>query len=57
MKICISSDSVCDLSSEQITENKINIIPLTINLGDNAYLDTLEIKPTDIFSYVEKTKV
>lgn len=57
MKICISSDSVCDLSSEQITENKINIIPLTINLGDNAYLDTLEIKPTDIFSYVEKNKV
>lgn len=57
MKICISSDSVCDLSPEQITENKINIIPLTINLGDNAYLDTLEIKPTDIFSYVEKNKV
>ena len=56
MKICISSDSVCDLSKEQIKENNINIVPLTILLGETTYLDGLELKPQEIFDYVEKNK-
>lgn len=56
MKIAITCDSVCDLSQEQIKENNITILPLEINLGDNSYLDGINITPQMIFDYVAKNK-
>lgn len=56
MKIAITSDSVCDLSKEQIKQNNIKILPLTINLGDDSFSDGVDITPAKIFEYVEKNK-
>lgn len=56
MKIAITSDSVCDLSQEQIIQNNIKIMPLIINLGDNSYSDGIDINSQMIFDYFAKTK-
>lgn len=56
MKIAITCDSVCDLSKEQLLENNIKILPLTINLGDDSYQDGVDINPDKIFEYVAATK-
>lgn len=56
MKIAITCDSVCDLSNEQLLENNIKILPLTINLGDDSYQDGVDINPDKIFEYVAATK-
>ncbi len=56
MKIAISCDSVCDLAKEQLEENNITILPLTINLGDDSYQDGVNITPEKIFEYVSNTK-
>lgn len=56
MKIRITSDSTCDLSSEQIEKYNIGIFSLTVILGDKFYRDG-EISPNDIFDYVKKTGI
>lgn len=53
--IAITTDSTCDLPQELIEENEITVIPLTVLLGDEVYRDGVDIKPQDIYSYVEKT--
>ena len=52
MKIKISSDSTCDLSPALIAANDIAIVPLTITKGDEAFLDGVDIQPSDIFAHV-----
>ena len=56
MKIAITCDSVCDLTKEQLQENNVTILPLTINLGDDSYQDGVDITPEKIFEYVSNTK-
>ncbi|MBR6952155.1 MAG: DegV family protein [Oscillospiraceae bacterium] len=56
MSIIVSSDSTCDLSPELIRQFDIRIIPLYIVKGDKAYKDTLEIRPEDIFEWVDGGK-
>ena len=56
MKIAITCDSVCDLTKEQLQENNVKILPLTINLGDDSYQDGVDITPEKIFEYVSNTK-
>ncbi|MBU9722974.1 MULTISPECIES: DegV family protein [Bacillaceae] len=53
--IKITSDSTCDLSEELIGKYEIDTVPLYINLGEESYKDMVEIKPSDIFSYADKT--
>lgn len=53
--IAITTDSTCDLSQELIEENEITVIPLTVLLGDSVYRDGVDIKPADIYAYVDKT--
>lgn len=55
--IAITTDSTCDLPQELIEENEITVIPLTILLGDSVYRDGVDIKPDDIYAYVDKTGV
>lgn len=58
MKIKITSDSTCDLSSDLIEKNDIGILPLTVILGERAlHDDGKEIVPQDIFDFVAKNKV
>lgn len=53
MKIKISSDSTCDLSSNIIEKYQIGIVPLYITCGGKPYKDGLEITPDEIFAHVE----
>ncbi|MDD6188998.1 MAG: DegV family protein [Clostridiales bacterium] len=55
MKTKITADSTCDLSKELIEKYNIRIIPLHIINADNVdYLDGIDIKPNDIFDYVDR---
>ena len=56
MKIAISAESTLDLSKELIKQYDIHVIPFTVLLGENAYLDG-EINSQDIFDFVAENKV
>lgn len=53
--IAITTDSTCDLPQRFIDENDITVVPLTVLLGDMVYRDGVDIKPDDVYSFVEKT--
>lgn len=53
--IQVTADSTCDLGAS-ISERGIDIMPLSVILGTDSFLDGVNITPQDIFSYVEKTK-
>lgn len=55
MTIKITSDSTCDLSPELLERYQVTVLPLCVNLGENAYKDGESITPADIFSYVSET--
>ena len=54
-KIIIASDSTCDLGSELTEKYRIEILPLTVNLGGKLYADGTEIDPDTIYAHYEKT--
>lgn len=56
-EIMITADSTCDLPKNLIKKNNITIIPLSILLGENSFLDGVDVFPDDIYSYVEKNNV
>jgi DegV family protein with EDD domain len=56
MRIKILSDSVCDLTKEQLEKYDIELIPLPIIKNDKTYKDGVDIMPEDIFEYVESGK-
>ena len=56
MRIRISSDSTCDLSSQLIEDNNIAIKALIVNMGDNSYRDGVDITPEMIYSHVAAGK-
>lgn len=53
--IAITTDSTCDLPQRFIDENDITVVPLTVLLDDTVYRDGVDIKPDDVYSFVEKT--
>lgn len=57
IEILITADSTCDLPEHIVRENNIKIIPLSIMLGEDEYLDGVDVKPKDIYSYVDKTGI
>lgn len=57
MKIKITADSTCDLSSELIQKYDVGIMPLQVVLGDRTCRDGVDITPQDIFNYVKETGV
>jgi len=52
-EVLITADSTCDLPQAIVAERKVEIIPLSILLGEKEYLDGVNITPADIFAYVE----
>ena len=56
MKIAITTETTCDLSPEQIAQNDIKVLPLTVILGEKSGLDGVDITPQDIFDYAETHK-
>lgn len=53
MKIKISADSTCDLSRSLIEQYQIGISPLHICIGEESYLDMVEIAPETLFEKVD----
>jgi DegV family protein with EDD domain len=52
MRIKITSDSTCDLSSEILQQYDIGITPLTVIKDGVAFKDNITITPADIFAHV-----
>lgn len=57
MKIKITADSTCDLSPELVERYNVGILPLSVIMGEKIYKDGIDIKPSDIFSFVKENKV
>lgn len=55
LKLKITCDSTCDLSAEQYNRYDISVIPLSVAMGDKLYRDGVDVKPEELFSYVEET--
>ena len=47
----ILSDSTCDLSKELLERYNIGIIPLYVRLGEEEYLDGINISPEDLYEW------
>ncbi len=56
MAIKITSDSTCDLN-DLVKKRNVGIMALTVNLGDKAFKDGVDITPADIFDFVAKNNV
>ena len=52
MKIKILSDSTCDLPQEVLNKYNITMIPLSVIKDEKAYIDGINITPSDIFDHV-----
>lgn len=46
-RIHIVTDSTCDLSNEELEQLNIHLVPLTIQLGGQTYIDRVEIQPEE----------
>lgn len=53
-KIAIITDSSCDLTIDEITNYKLNILPLKIIYKDREYNDIFDIKPNDVYENLHK---
>ncbi len=56
-EVVITADSTCDLPEKIVHENGIVIIPLSILLGNEEYLDGVDVNPKDIYDFVKKQKI
>ena len=52
MRIKITSDSTCDLSSDILQQYGITLMPLTVIKDDVQYQDNVTITPAEIFAHV-----
>lgn len=55
--IKIISDSTADLPRELIEKYDIEVLPLSVTLGENSYRDGIEICAEDIFKFYEEKKI
>lgn len=56
MSIKLTADSTCDLGINAQKHN-IGVMPLIVILGEESFLDGVDITPQDIFDYVAKTGI
>jgi len=57
MAIRILTDSGCDLPENIIRENNIEVLPLSVHLGEVDYLDGVDIKSEKMYSDMREGKV
>ena len=48
--VMITADSTCDLSEELLSRYNVKILPLTILLGEESFLDGAHYPPADMYS-------
>ncbi|MEG1581715.1 MAG: DegV family protein [Clostridia bacterium] len=56
MGIIITSDSGCDLPQDIQNKYNIKLMPISVILGGEEYLDTINVTPADIFKFVQEKK-
>ena len=56
MSVKIISDSTCDLSKELIEKYNIAILPLHVVLGEEEFLDGVNISPDEIYKWADAHK-
>ncbi len=52
----IVTDSTCDLPKELVEEYGIEIVPLTVRLGDETFRDYFDLTPTDFYRMLGETE-
>lgn len=52
MKIKITADSTCDLSAELLEQWDISLMPMHILMGEESYLDGVNVHAADVFAHV-----
>lgn len=52
----IISDSTCDLTKELLEKYNISILPLNVLLGEDEFLDGVNIAPDDIYKWADANK-
>ncbi len=50
MRVGIVTDSASDLADDEIRENEITVVPLSIRFGDTAYVDRTELSTEDFWT-------
>jgi hypothetical protein len=55
--IALVTDSTCDLSQELIDKYQIHVLPLSINFGENQYLDKVTISPKEFYKLLDESPV
>jgi len=55
--IALVTDSACDLPQEIIEKYQINVIPFTVNFGENSYLDKVTITPEKFYSLLDAAPI
>lgn len=55
-RIHIVTDSTSDLSQEEIIQNNIHVMPLTIQIDNQAYTDGVDIKPEEFLELMKNAK-
>lgn len=54
-RIHIVTDSTCDLTKEEITKHGIHVVPLTISIGQNTYVDGIDIEPITFMDIMKRS--
>jgi len=56
MRIAISSESTIDLTKEQLNEFNIHVVPFSVILGSESFLDGVDINCNGVYKYVKEHK-
>ncbi|GAA0438056.1 DegV family protein [Lentibacillus halophilus] len=56
MNTMILADSACDLTEEHYNAYHIDMVPLTVQLDDQTFKDSLEIKPKSVYDAMREGK-
>lgn len=54
-KIVITCDSTCDLTKELYARHQVEVLPLSVSLGDEARLDSVNVTADELFAYVRES--
>jgi uncharacterized protein len=55
-KIALVTDSTCDLSQDLIDNYQVNLLPLSINFGENHYLDKVTMQPDQFYTLLNENE-
>ena len=53
-KVKIITDSTADLTEEMYKNNDIVVLPLSVNIGEDVYLDGVTITPDELYKKIEE---